>query len=71
MPYQQQLPCPHCHSVILFDAKLFVSGMRFCCSNPDCHTSISISPSNLEKAKHLVEDFESKKQKILQHSHSH
>ncbi|WP_438464191.1 hypothetical protein [Marinomonas sp. PE14-40] len=70
MPYQQQIPCPHCQSVILFDAKLFVSGMRFRCSNPDCNTSISISPTSLNQAKDVFENYESQKQTILQKSHS-
>lgn len=69
MTHSQQIHCPHCQSAIYFDAKLLVSGMNFKCSNPDCLTSISISQQSLEPAKELIENYETKKQNILQLSH--
>lgn len=69
MSYSQQLPCPNCGSIIIFDAKLFVAGMNFNCSNPDCHTSVSISPKSLNQAKEVLDNYESQKQSILQKSH--
>lgn len=70
MTKSQQLPCPNCGSMILFDAKLFVTGMSFSCSNPTCHTSVNISPTSLEQAKDVLDNYESQKQTILQKSHS-
>lgn len=71
MSNSQQIHCPHCQSAIYFEAKLLVSGMSFNCSNPDCLTRISISQQSLTPAKKLIEDYEAKKQNILQKTHHH
>ncbi|SHO58657.1 hypothetical protein VQ7734_04429 [Vibrio quintilis] len=58
MSIQSKIDCPDCGTPIHFESTLLLAGKKFSCPNPDCHTSISLAPSEVSTVSEAFGQFE-------------
>lgn len=66
MSVKTEINCPDCHSLILIESTLLLGGQSFKCSNPNCHTSISLSLSEKDKVTQAFNKFENIRQNAVE-----
>lgn len=60
--------CPDCGSPIPVESTLLLAGQKFECPNPQCGTSIALSPADTDKVAAAISEFENLKEHALQQS---
>jgi len=66
MSVKTEINCPDCQSPIIIESSLLLAGQSFKCSNPKCHTSISLSLSETQKVAQAFNKFEEIRQDAVE-----
>ncbi|BFM48712.1 hypothetical protein [Marinomonas sp. THO17] len=66
MSVKTEIKCPDCQSPIFIESNLLLAGQSFKCSNPNCHTSISLSLSETQKVAKAFNEFQQIRQNAVE-----
>ncbi len=68
MNFHHNINCPDCSHPIPIETTLLLAGQSFSCSNPQCHVSITLSSTEVDRVANAFDQLSSLREDAIKHS---